>query len=931
MKRKIFTRVLKSLFILLFVLGIGKVGWGEDILTFPFSTNGTASATSVIVANRTSTVTGVNITTGTITGNFYNASAWATTGTPNDYWTTSNFISTGYWHVAVTGSIKAANGGPKSFKIQANINDGAWSDIGTVTLVTVNTPVSYSFSLPSEFDNKTNIKIRWMQNTTLTFSGSVTSGGVASLGGVSIQADQFIAPTSQAKFINIVSVTPTTITINCAAGAGNRRIIKIKSGSDTWHDPVDDVAQNANVNYLTYGSGDQVVYNGTGTSVTVNVSDAHNIYDFKVYDYNILDAMTRFCLLDATFNSNPKLCALESIHTPTHTNIKLATAYLGATIDNSSGIIAARGIYWSTSPNVDDITGYQATDIDAATGTYSFETSGLPRSTNIYYKGYVTNESGTIMSEESSFNNTPVFTGTGTWETAARWNVQQVPGETGDVPYAAGDGNYDNPTIDGICTLTDHNGVNNLTINSSRILNLDPAINLTVNGTLTNNGGTAGLKLLSSSAGTGSLMHNTNNVDATVQRYIAGSDLLTAKKYHLVSVPITGSLYLSGVWLDSYLFTYLQGNDTWYNWDDPVINELDTHTGAMVYYPNWGSTTSKTYNITGKLNNDSYTPSITYNFNGYNLIPNPYPSAIDWDLVTKTGVDNAIWIFNPKDGFTNYDSYIDGVSSGDVTNIIPEGQAFFVKATGSGLTFNNDIRLHEQTIGFFKKSSSQISNVLNLKIAGNGGGDGIAVRFVDDATTGYDKKYDAAKFYGDKTIPQLSSYTASDPNLLSITGLPAGQSSTIVPLHLDMDFTGPLTFTAKGMESFNETSIELEDKQLTKLIDLRVNPVYTFDHTNTDAIDRFVLHFSSIMLGTSKPDAKLLSKVTVTNHEIYLQYAATANGKLIATVYDLQGRVINQVKLSGKGNDHLSIPASGAFLVKLNLPSGVETHKIVVL
>jgi hypothetical protein len=934
MKRNIFTRVLKSLFVILFVVGIGEVGWGQIVA---YDLTASSAATAGIAANypgqgRVMNISGITSSNYT-SGNGQTCYAWNAVG--GDSWATSAFSTAGY--ISMTGSFQMkgnTNIGPRDFKVQYSLNGSSWTDVtmtkdGSViaNITLTNGLQTFNFSLPSSCDNKTTVYVRWVQNSTYQINGvtpiGLTSTYNASLKGVSIAGNAFAAPSTQASNISIISITPTTIKIGCTNGNGNNRIIKINT-TNSFTDPVNDYNPTGNTTYG--GTGEQVVYNGSASSVTVTVPSSTNVYWFRVYEYNKMDALTRY--ITSTASKNPRECKLETIHSPTSANIGLITATLGATITTpTTGTITERGVYWSSTSPVDESANLEP-ETSLNGGVYTISVAGVDRGTTIYYKGYVTNESGTILSPEASFINIPIFTGTGNWETGARWNVQEVPGS--GLSASINGSEDDSPIINGTCTLTSDIVCNNLTINTNRILNVNAVKSLTVNGTLTNNGSTAGLKLLSSAAGTGSLMHNTNNVDATVQRYIAGSSLLTAKKYHLVSVPVTGSLYLSGVWLDSYLFTYLEGNDTWFNWNDPVINELDPHKGAMVYYPNWYGNLYKTYNITGKLNNGSYSPTITTSGNGYNLIPNPYPSAIDWDLVAKTGVDDAIWIFNPKDGFTNYESYIGGVSNGDVTNIIPEGQAFFVKATGSGLTFTNAIRLHEQTMKFFKKSTSQISNVLNLKIAGNGGGDGIAVRFVDDATSGYDKKYDAAKFYGDKTIPQLSSYTASDPNLLSISGLPAGQSSTIVPLRLDMDYTGALTFTAKGMESFNETSIELEDKQLNKFIDLRINPVYTFDHTATDAVDRFVLHFSSVMLGTSKPDAQLQSKVTVSNHEINLQYTATANGKLIATVYDLQGRVIKQVKLSGKGNDHIYISTSGAYLVKLYLPSGVETHKIVV-
>ena len=552
----------------------------------------------------------------------------------------------------------------------------------------------------------------------------------------------------------------------------------------------------------------------------------------------------------------------------------------------------------------------------------------MPRGSTIYYKGYVTNDAGTILSAERSFSNVPVFTGTGTWASAANWTNSAVPGagaSNGDASV------LDSPIINGTCTLASDITCTNLTINPSKRLYIAPQHSLTVNGTLVKDSDTLSLVIKSDTIGTGSLMHNTNNIAATVQRYVTGSATLTLKKYHLVSVPITGDAsgnYESWVWLHSFLFTYTPLTDTWFPWDYPTNHTLSTHVGAMVYY----TYPSKVYSIAGTLNNGSYSPTISAAGNGYNLIPNPYPSAINWNAAsgwTKTNIGSTIWGFSATAG--NYGSWNGSTGTNSVTNIIPVGQAFFVIASGSPvLTMNNSVRLNNNTQAFLKSATAS-TNILHLVAAGNGGQDEIALQFAADATNSSADKYDAIKFYGTMSMPQLSSYTASDANLLSISGLPAIQSSSVVPLRFNMDFTGEVVFTANGVGTFNETSIQLEDKQLTQMIDLNSNPVYTFYHTPTDALDRFVLHFSSIQTGIAKPGAASLSKVTTSGNEIYLHYPSASSGKLMATVYDLQGRVISQVKLSGTGNDHISIRTSGAYLVKLNLSSGVETHKIVVL
>ncbi|MCK7489185.1 MAG: hypothetical protein MZU79_02265 [Anaerotruncus sp.] len=86
-------------------------------------------------------------------------------------------------------------------------------------------------------------------------------------------------------------------------------------------------------------------------------------------------------------------------------------------------------------------------------------------------------------------------------------------------------------------TLTGNSLVvnSNMTINSGSIFELEPAKTLTVNGTLTNNGGTSGLVLKSDATGTASLIQTTDNVDATVERYITG---LAGGRNHFITPPV---------------------------------------------------------------------------------------------------------------------------------------------------------------------------------------------------------------------------------------------------------------------------------------------------------------------------------------------------------------------------------------------------------
>ena len=114
--------------------------------------------------------------------------------------------------------------------------------------------------------------------------------------------------------------------------------------------------------------------------------------------------------------------------------------------------------------------------------------------------------------------------------------------------------------------------------------------------------------------------------------------------------------------------------------------------GYLVAYP-----ADLTKAFTGALNDGAISPALTYTLagsSGWNLVGNPYPSAIDWDMVSSmTGLDNAVYVWDNAN--QNYKEWVAGV--GDLTDgIIPAMQGFFVKANAASptLTFQNSQRVH---------------------------------------------------------------------------------------------------------------------------------------------------------------------------------------------------------------------------------------------
>lgn len=80
--------------------------------------------------------------------------------------------------------------------------------------------------------------------------------------------------------------------------------------------------------------------------------------------------------------------------------------------------------------------------------------------------------------------------------------------------------------------------------------------------------------------------------------------------------------------------------------------------------------------------NPTFTASAGLIEDGWNLLNNPYCSAIDWDSPswTKTNVDNAIYVYDRINDY--YASYVGpigmlpGVGTNGGTNIIASSQAF---------------------------------------------------------------------------------------------------------------------------------------------------------------------------------------------------------------------------------------------------------------
>jgi hypothetical protein len=471
-------------------------------------------------------------------------------------------------------------------------------------------------------------------------------------------------------------------------------------------------------------------------------------------------------------------------------------------------------------------------------------------------------------------------------------------------------------------------------------LAIHPNTTLTVAGPLNNDAGNNGLIIMSDASGTGSLIHNTDNVPATIQTYISGSTNLSIYKYHFVSVPLTPSENpTSNLFLGSYLFEFMESTNQWHGLGAPTATDLSIYKGYMVYYPD----NNITYSFAGKMNNGPFSVTIPYsgagpnsNTAGFSLVPNPYPSAIDWKATNgwfKNNIDDAVYIWPSSSGAgataENYASFVGGISLHDGSRYIAQGQSFFIHAnnTDAGFQMDNPVRVHNP-VAFFKEDEI-IPNVLRIKTVANNAADEIVVRFVGVATTGFDGDWDAYKLVGGADAPQLNS-VASDDSKLCINALPFNADETIVPLNFTYSKDTDVTFTASGMETFTSTNpIYLEDGLTGTMINLQVNPVYTFSYEPGSDENRFKLHFERLVT-TSIHQEPTAGTAYISDRTLYIEVPSMKGQNTEVGVCNILGQQLDLNRVIMNGMMHVPFSLSpGVYFVRVTSSSQVFVTKLV--
>ena len=318
----------------------------------------------------------------------------------------------------------------------------------------------------------------------------------------------------------------------------------------------------------------------------------------------------------------------------------------------------------------------------------------------------------------------------------------------------------------------------------------------------------------------------------------------------------------------------------------------------------------------------------------WDLAGNPFPSAIDWDLVTDKSnlVTEYYYIWNEdKAGGPGYEFWKDDLhySSSMVNGKIPPMQAFFVKVDPKGeksIGLPNTARVHDND-NWLKEMKVQDYKV-SVTLSNGRNYDKTFLMFEENNSSGKDRN-DAEKLFSlNLGIPQVYTMVDQDEKC-ALNALPYFTERTTVPLGIVPPAEGDYSFTVEGFENLNSiTGLSLEDLKLNYTHNLLQNPVYSFTSDGNEDASRFLLHFT----GTISIDERNNDRFHIYSLENNL-YISTQTGFPNARVIisNILGQEIYSGTLSDQTLNKIEMNANrGYYIVKIQNESAVQTSKIFI-
>ncbi|MEM6642554.1 MAG: T9SS type A sorting domain-containing protein [Bacteroidota bacterium] len=432
-----------------------------------------------------------------------------------------------------------------------------------------------------------------------------------------------------------------------------------------------------------------------------------------------------------------------------------------------------------------------------------------------------------------------------------------------------------------------------------------------------------------------------NLESATINRTTSFSD----GRYSFVGSPVAQSSGVLGSDLGSFVFKYdetigFDGDDGLSRWADASADQLVPGVGytqasqqeiSFTGVPNDGTIT-----IFGLTKTTVGTASESNQ--GWHLLSNPYPAAVDITafLAANTDIAGSISIWEDGGSDNGRRTNADYITASTIATVngsaknfegyIGSAQGFFIKANtnNADVSFTEGMRVNGNNAdaNFFR--SAQIEGVkLSISSSDNTLFNELFVGFLEDATEGVDRLYDAPKFISSNP---LQFYSLIEDNKYAIQGLPLSEGSA-TELVYNAELAGEYTLKVEDLVIANsDMSLVLSDLVTGKSYDLGEINEFSFSSEAGSDQNRFLLTYSSTILGNEVLSSEPIYRI----HQNVLNVSFNANTQIKAfAVYDLAGKIISSQD-DIDATSSLNIPVAqdaGIQIVRIVTDQGSFTRK----
>jgi hypothetical protein len=358
--------------------------------------------------------------------------------------------------------------------------------------------------------------------------------------------------------------------------------------------------------------------------------------------------------------------------------------------------------------------------------------------------------------------------------------------------------------------------------------------------------------------------------------------------------------------------------------------------------------------FTGVPNNGTLTTAMVKNALGdLNLIGNPYPSAIDADLLLSdadnlTTLDATIYLWTHNSPinanvYTQNDyavyNLMGGVGTKAATNggvnisipngNIAAGEGFFIHALQSGsATFKNSMRLLSNNDQFFRNQQSlNDKHRLWLDVSNDQGAyKQTLIGYAEEATYGKDRGFDGTFVDGGNVV---GLYSLIGNEKYSIQGRPMPfDDQDQVPLGFSSTIGGAFTIKLSQFDGlFADQNVYLEDKQFSIIHNLKETN-YVFTAAPGVLEDRFVLRYNPSAL--SNPDFDIHDLVIFKENMDWTINSGTTDMESVS-IFDVRGRLLLTKKAIQAHIFSFNVGATNeVLLVQITSVDGMRVTKKVV-